>query len=182
MNKRGLIGKIFLIIGVIILLIIALMILTAWQAYSLVQTVMEEKIESNIQDINAKGVMINKTDCEKIPGIETSAMKIKSQAKTACWNPLFKTAVDKIQQVDIKCSDIPTLEIQLTEGLTLIKTICANETLMNQLQEITNSLLPTCKNLEESCGGFANEKCCPPYNCNITEVGAFDAPGICITA
>lgn len=127
----GLLGKIFAVIGIIILIILLIAGITAWQAYSLVKTAMAEGtvISKDVSEISSKGPMLTKDDCAKVSEIEASAQKIKAKAESSCKNPIIRIAVDNMQQVAIKCQDIPTLESQMTQGLVPIKAICANLTL-----------------------------------------------------
>jgi len=140
MNKKGLIGKIILIT---ILLVIAIIGFTAWQAYSLVKTAMSEGaiISTNIAAISVKRAMLNQTDCDNVVKIEASATKLASKVKSSCMNPIIRMAVDKMQQVAIKCKDVPMLESQLVTGLAPIKTICANldKIVTNQTQAYASS-------------------------------------------
>ena len=126
----GLIGKIFATIGIIILIIILIMGITAWQAYSLVKIATTEGalIGKDLTEIASKGPALTKEDCAKVSEIETSTKKIKSKAQSSCKNPLIKIAIDNMQQVPIKCQDISTLDLQMTQGLAPIKAICANLT------------------------------------------------------
>ena len=123
MDKKGLIGKIFAVIGLIFLIILIIAGITAWQAYSLVMTVQQE---SASMQVNMES--LSKGDCSKLDAIKLSINKIKSKATSACWNPIIKIAVDKMEQVPVKCKDIPTLENQMSSGLAQIKIACANQT------------------------------------------------------
>ena len=136
MNKKGLIGKIFAVIGIIILIILIIAGITAYQAYDLYKTAMNEKtnVDSSIQQLQ-------KGDCSKIADIENSAARIKSKANSACWNPIIRIAVAKMEQIPIKCNDLSAMENQMNQGLSQIKTICANETLRNALQKANSQNL-----------------------------------------
>ncbi len=141
MNKKGLIGKIILII---ILLVIAFIGFTIWQVYTLVKTATTEGliISTNIGIISAKGSMLNKTDCDNLPKIEASIAKLKAKAQSSCMNPLIRMAVDRMQQIAIKCKDISTLDSQATQGLSQIKLLCSNFGVVNLTQtEIPPELL-----------------------------------------
>ncbi|MEK6886007.1 MAG: hypothetical protein AABX17_03510 [Nanoarchaeota archaeon] len=141
MNKKGLIGKIIL---AVILLVILFVGITIWQVYGLVKTATTDGlvITTNIGAITAKGSMLNKTDCDKLPEIEASVNKLKAKLQSSCMNPLIKIAVDKMQQIAIKCKDIPTLETQVTQGLGQIKLLCSNFGVVNLTQtEIPSELL-----------------------------------------
>jgi len=119
----GWIAKTFAVIGIIFLILIIIIGVTAYQAITLINTVQTESasIQSNTEAL-AKG------DCSKISSVEASISKIKSKATSACINPIIKIAVDKMDQVPMKCKDVSTLETNLDQGLSQIKAYCANQT------------------------------------------------------
>ena len=126
MNKKGLIGKILLILVGIILVLGVIVGITAYQIYGLVKTVQTEQV--NIQaDINA----MSKGDCSKIPDLEVSISKIKDSAINACANPIINYAVERMQQIQIKCKDLSALDAQVQSNLAGIKGACANLTLVS---------------------------------------------------
>ena len=128
MNKKGLIGTILLIILGIVLIIGIILGITAYQAYSLVKIVQQETpiIQSSMQQITGN------YDCTKIPVAESSINLVMNEAKSACKNPIIKIAVEKINQIPIKCANLTTLESQVSSGLGQMKTYCNNQTLMIQ--------------------------------------------------
>ena len=75
MNKKALIGKIFLIIGIIIILLIAYIGITIYQGFTLVKTLSQDsqEFESNIQSINESN---NK---KKDPSVDQSIAACFSQ-------------------------------------------------------------------------------------------------------
>jgi len=119
----GWIAKTFAVIGIIFLILLIVAGITAYQAITLVKTV---ETESSSMQTNMESLM--KGDCSKISPVEASFNKIKSKATSACWNPVIKIAVDKMEQVPIKCKDISTLESQVIQSLSQIKAYCANQT------------------------------------------------------
>lgn len=122
-NKKGLVGKVFTAIGLIILIIIIAAAITANQAYNLYQTVQTEG--AKIQDsTNA----LAKGDCSKIADIEASMNKITLEASSACVNPIIKIVVSKMDQIPIKCDDISALKAQNEQSLSKIKAACTNQT------------------------------------------------------
>lgn len=123
MNKKGLIGKIFAVIGIIFLIILIIAGITAYQVYSLVTEVQEKApvIQENIKSLT-------NGDCTKVKPIETDINEIKTKATTACKNPLIKIAVQKIEQVPIKCDQLSTIDEQIASNLKPIKEICNNQT------------------------------------------------------
>ena len=124
MNKRGLIGKILFIIFGIILIIGIIIGITAYQAYSLVKTVQQETIIwQNMTQITETN------DCSKIPELEASILRVKEKTESACKNPIIRIAIDKIPQMEVKCSDVPKLEQQTEEKIKPVKAFCANQTL-----------------------------------------------------
>jgi hypothetical protein len=124
MNKRGLIGKIFAVIGIVLFILLIIAGITAYQAYGLIKLTQAEKInlETNIQELQ-------KGDCSRIPAIETSANKIKAKAESSCKNPIINYAVTKIQQIPVKCADLKSFEEQMQNSLTQIKNACNNNTI-----------------------------------------------------
>ena len=124
MNKKGLMGKILLIILAIILIIGIVIGITAYQAYSLFKTVQKETIIW--QDMTQ---ITELKDCSKISELEASVLRVKEKTESACKNPIIRIAIDKIPQMEIKCSDVPKLEQQAEEKINPVKTFCANQTL-----------------------------------------------------
>jgi len=123
-NKNmGWIAKTFAVIGIIFLILIVIAGITAYQAITLVKTVQTES--SSIQT-NTEALM--KGDCSKLSSVETSFSNIKSKATSACMNPIIRIAVDKMDQIPIKCKDIPALETNMSQGLSQIRAYCANQT------------------------------------------------------
>ena len=119
----GWIAKTFAVIGIIILIILIIAGITAYQATTLINTVQAES--SSIQ-ANTEALM--KGDCSKLDSVKSSFNKIKSKATSACKNPIIRIAVDKMDQIPMKCRDIASLEDQMNSQLAPIKTYCANQT------------------------------------------------------
>ena len=126
MNKRGLIGKLFIIIIGVILLIGAIIGITVYQAYSLAKLVQQEQI-----NIESSVDSLKKGDCSKLSELETSINKIKDNSKSACMNPIIKIAVEKMSQIPIKCGNLSSLDQQIETSLAEIKGACANLTAAN---------------------------------------------------
>jgi uncharacterized membrane protein YvbJ len=125
-NKQGIsdkMKKIWWILIAILLIILIIAGITAWQAYGLVQTVQAEQasIETNL-------AALQKGDCSKVAPLESSMGKITSKAQSACWNPIISYGVEKMQQIPIKCSNISALDQQFQSGLVQIKAACAKKT------------------------------------------------------
>jgi len=120
----GWIAKTFAVIGIILLILIIMVGITAYQAITLVKTVQTES-----SSIQANGEALAKGDCSKLNSIEASINNIKSKATSACWNPIIRIAVDKMDQVPIKCKDISALENNISQGISQIKAYCSNQTI-----------------------------------------------------
>jgi len=123
MNKRGLIGKIFAVIGIVILILIVILGITAYQAYILYEVVMEEgkNIEANLKEVHT-----NK-DCSKLQAIQESANHIDTQTKSTCKNPIIKILSVRIQQLPVNCNNYQELEKSLLSNLDTLKQLCANQ-------------------------------------------------------
>jgi len=119
----GWIAKTLAIIGIIFLIIIVITGITAYQVVGLIKTVKTEGAKI-VNDTS----LLSKGDCTKITEIETSVNKIKLKANGACINPLIKIVVDKMEQIPMKCKDIPALESQMTASLAIINPTCINNT------------------------------------------------------
>ena len=125
MNKKGLIGKIFAIIGIIFLVLILIGAFTGWQVYSLYKSLNEET-----QKIAYYMTQLQKGDCMQIVNIENSFGLIELKAFSACKNPIISIAVGKMPQIPIKCANITMLKAQMEKNLEPIKAICANMTVV----------------------------------------------------
>lgn len=110
----GWIAKTFGIIGIIFLILLVIAGLTAYQAISLIKTVQTE----------SASIEQNAGDCSKINNIEDSFNKIKSKAENACLNPIIRIATGQIEQIPMKCKDLPELENQMNSQLIREKTRC----------------------------------------------------------
>ena len=125
MEKKGLIGKIFLAIGIIILIIGIIIGFTVWQVYNLYKTVQEEKT-----NIDANVALLQKGDCSKLPAIEASMQKIITKAKSTCKNSIIAWAVGRMSQIPYKCAEVSGLESQMSAQFQPIKDACAKMTNM----------------------------------------------------
>jgi len=125
LNKKGLMGKIIMILLAVIIIIL---VVTVWQAYSTIKVVTKEVpfITTSLTAIVAKGGSINQTDCEAIPLAEASISRLKAKIISSCRNPILSAAIAKMPQMAIKCKDVPTLESGVTQTLNQLKTTCAN--------------------------------------------------------
>ena len=123
MNKKGLIGKILLIIGIIIFLLIGFIAISAYQVYGLVNTVQTERvlIEQDVQDL-AKG------NCSKIIDIEVRLDRIQGKAESVCGNPLIRAGLSKVENPPFSCDDLGTVKTEMLTGLDKVKEACNNMT------------------------------------------------------
>ena len=123
MNKKGLVGKILLIVLAIFLIIGIYIGFTAYQAYSTIKSIQAEQplIEADVQ-------ALQQGDCSKIEPIETRISNIKAKAESSCKNPLINYIVKKIEQIPIKCDNLSSFETQMTSQFAQIKSACANQT------------------------------------------------------
>lgn len=126
MNKKGLIGKILLIIGIVFLIILLIAGFTAWQVYGLYKTSINEKAKI---DESMKG--LQEGNCSKAADLEASIIKIESRAKSACRNPIINFGVAKMQQIPIKCANLSEAAAQMKQPIQQIKDLCANSTMLN---------------------------------------------------
>jgi hypothetical protein len=132
MNKKGLIGKIFLFIGIIILIIIIIAGITAYQAYNLYKVAQKEQTGIE-QDIKA---LSEQKDCTKIESIQTRFLNIKTEAESACKNPVIKIGVKKVladkpmnisgQNTVISCENLNMIYNEMLHQFQQIKDICAS--------------------------------------------------------
>ena len=125
-NKKGLVGKIFLILAIILVLIIAFVAISAYQAYSLIKV-----IENEMASIDSNVKLWQSGDCSSVSQIETSLDKISTEAKRACMNPLINLAVRGIEQIPIKCKDVPAFISQAQGNMSQMKAFCANKSASN---------------------------------------------------
>ena len=132
MNKRGLIGKIFLIIGIIILAIGIIIGITAYQGYRVYQIAQQEQTAIQ-EDIK---ILSEQRDCARVDSIQTRFLHIKSEAESACLNPIIKIAAKKIiadkpmsingQNLSISCENLNTIYDEMSKQFGLIKEACNN--------------------------------------------------------
>ncbi len=143
MDKRGLIGKIFLILGIIILIIGIILGITAYQIYSVYKTVQKEQIGLE-QDVKA---LSEQRDCSKADSIQTRFQNIKNEATSACKNPIIKIGVKKFmadkpmnisgQNIAITCENLNILYEEITTQFKPIKDLCTNLSNNGQQTDIT---------------------------------------------
>jgi hypothetical protein len=141
MNKRGLMGKIFAVLGIIILLILIIAGITAYQGYRVYKTIMTEQkvleenaigIQEDMKSNNTGGI------CTKLNIIVESTKNIKIEVLRACKNPLIRTIVAKVMannqielpsgKVSPNCANIEALSNQAMENFKPIQKICSNQT------------------------------------------------------
>jgi hypothetical protein len=123
-KKKGLIGKIFAVIGILLLIIIITIGVTAYQVYGLVKDLQEKTpiIQTNVQDLM-------RGKCDKLESVKSDLTEIKIRATNACRNPIINIAVQKLDQIPIKCNQLSTLDEQITNNLNPINEYCTNSSL-----------------------------------------------------
>lgn len=143
MDKRGLFGKIFLIIWILIILIVLTIGITIYQGYRVYKVASNEK-DKIIADSVILKEDIKKGNCSKLNDIETSINNIKSEINGACKNPIISMSIKKVMSTrpvmlpsgptTINCQNIEPIYSNYVEFTKPLKEICNNATLMNQLQ------------------------------------------------
>lgn len=149
MNKRGLLGKIFLIILIIILIIGAIIGITAYQAYNFYKTAQQEQEGIN-QDIKA---LSEQKDCAKVDSIQTRFLNIKSSADSACKNPIIRIGVQKFmadkpvsisgQNISVSCENLNAIYNEMTNQLNSVRESCSNVSSNKTQQTIQAPPMPT---------------------------------------
>jgi hypothetical protein len=126
-NKRGLIGKIFLVFFILIFILLGI---TAYQAFDLYNaiTTQQNAIQSDTNHLIGG-------DCSKISSIETRVILLESKANSACANPIIYFASVKYVNLPYNCKDISSLKEQAENALNEAKNNCDIKTLKNFTQE-----------------------------------------------
>jgi hypothetical protein len=140
MNKRGLIGKILLIVGIIILVIGIIIGVTAYQLYSLANLAQKE-----IANIQQDSSAISKGDCTKVPSMENSINNLIISTENACKNPIVvfifsKQTIQAENLGTLNCDTIPKIKAQSQDSISQIKAICANQTIMDAIKKQTTNV------------------------------------------
>lgn len=138
-NKKGLIGKIFLTIFIILLIIAGI---TAYQVFDLVKT-----IESQQVQVQSEIIQLQQGDCSKISSIETRLIIAESKATSACSNPIIFYGSQNYGDLPYTCADISNLKTQAEDSLKIAKDLCDLKTLNNFTEEKIQEYL---KNLTSS--------------------------------
>jgi len=132
MNKKGLIGKILLGIAIVIVLILIVVGVSAYQASKVVKTLRVEgaKTQTNIR------LLAEQKDCSKLSEIEISLDKIEKETTSACKNPIIKISVGSIKDIPIKCETLSELKSDVNNIMSKAKIYCndvgrINESSMN---------------------------------------------------
>ncbi len=133
MNKRGLFGKIFL--GIILIILIFLGI-TAYQAYDLVNTV-----TSQVSEIENDVSALKGGDCSKISSIETRIILVESKVSSACKNPVINLASQNIEGLPANCLNYKTLRQEAEYSLNDAKKNCDVRILNNFTKEAIQDYL-----------------------------------------
>lgn len=122
MNKKGLWGKILLGVFIVIVLILIIIGVTAYQASQVIKVANEEvkSIQANAE------ILVNQANCSKLAEIETSVGKIESKVSSACKNPIIKIAVSKMENVPVKCENLTVLKADFENKFAEAKVYCEN--------------------------------------------------------
>ncbi len=119
MNKKGLVGKIFLIIGIVILIIAGFIGITVYQVYSVMST-LNEQVPLIGQELDE----LENGACDKIGGIGVRIGLIKDKLDSACGNFLIRKALTKTQGVTVDCDNVGSIYEKFEESLDLNKRLC----------------------------------------------------------
>ncbi len=128
MYKKGLIGKILLGIFMLIVLILIVIGITAYQANQVIKVVQEET--SKIQ--TSSNLLAQQQDCTQINEIEISVGKIETSVSDACKNPILKFAISKAESVPVKCETLPDLKKDFENKFAEAKDYCENPNKLNE--------------------------------------------------
>lgn len=147
-NKKGLIGKLLLILFVIVLIIAGI---TAYQIFDLIKT-----IEAQQTEIQSEISQLQNGDCSKISTIETRTVILESKAMSTCANPIIYYFSKNYGDLPYDCDDLSLLKSQVEQGLTAAKNSCDIKTLNNfteaKIQEYLKNL--TSSNYQEYASKF----------------------------
>lgn len=131
MNKRGIIGNLFLAIILIVVIVIGVIGISVYQILSLIATVNVEK-----PLIDDAFIELAKGDCSKVTEMEVRIDRVKTKAESACRNPFIRAGVDKAEKLPFNCDELTNIEEQLSAGFSQMKVLCANA---ESLSEMPNS-------------------------------------------
>jgi len=128
MYKKGLIGKIFLGILVLIIIIFIILGISAYQASQVIKVVSEEtsKIQASSQLITTN------RDCTQLNEIENSVGKIENSVSGACKNPILKFAIGKAEAVPVKCENLSELKTDFDKKFGEARVYCENPGKLNE--------------------------------------------------
>jgi len=119
MNKKGLLGKIFLLIILVIILAIGFIAISIYQAYSLASHIVKEvpKIQENSNSIITG-------DCEKLEEIKASWASIRTEIDSTCKNPLINYVSIRIEKLPTNCLTINEFEATIFTNLEKTRIFC----------------------------------------------------------
>jgi hypothetical protein len=158
-NKKGVVGKIILIIFLVVLIFV---LITGYQAYELVNSINFQKTE-----IEKEIVFLKQGDCSKISSIETRILILENKARSACKNPIIYFYSENYLEKTYRCSNIDSLMSEVEKQLKLPKELCDIKILNNFTQEKINEFLEniTLENYQEeakknniSLDGYSQEE------------------------
>ncbi len=120
MDKRGLIGKIALIIGIILGIVIGLIGYSVYQAASFIQ---ETTKEAEIIKEKTEALLTTK-NCSFVDDIEKSMSNIKKNAEKVCTNPFIEKFSERSKNIPLKCSQVQTMEEEYKNTIAQLRAIC----------------------------------------------------------
>jgi len=122
MNKKamGTVGKVFSVIGIIILLIISFIGITAYQGYTLAKTIEQKAPELQA---NIEAALLG--DCDKIEDVNGDIDEILDQIRSACKNPALKAAIEGMgEETGYNCNNLDEAEEEFRSSLDEAKQAC----------------------------------------------------------
>lgn len=135
MNKAGLFGKLILGIIVAIILILAFIGFSIYQAYSSVNIIKDEIVVLK----NDIGEILDSKNCSKMDSVYGSQEKIFFEINYVCKNPLLKWTIKKIKIVPFKCEDEEKIKESFNSEMEKFENMCisGNNNFVNNSMNIS---------------------------------------------
>jgi len=130
MSKKGLFGKILLIVGIVFLIIVTVIGITVYQVFGLVSI-----LKDNSQMLQNDFTALAQGDCSKLPVVKTELQLINSKVLGACKNPLISYGISKMPQVPFTCSDMKKMYSMLQGNYSTIEETCNDLPLVSEPSE-----------------------------------------------
>lgn len=129
MNKSGSVFlKILIVVGIIVLVLVAIVGVSAYQASRVVRVMTEEGAKIEI----SSRLMIEQKDCTRIAEIEESMQKIEKEAISACKNPVLNLVIEKVETIPIKCETLPEFKEDFQRVFATVKLYCEDTKKINE--------------------------------------------------